>query len=229
MEPRPSSRASPARSGSNRVPAGSSPSTTTIQDNTVVPAPKLATESEDAGLPDGPSSPSTRPNSGPPYPSTDEVAESYDEVDDDWDTLIPPPLPPNFFAGSTSFDIAPGTFNVIRPRGRPNQPTSGKPKPKPRPASTPEERPEERSFPPLERPIVHPGPTQTRGFMPAPDVPRSYFRKYIHGAYISLIAPAFVHDKSTLWDLQRLETRLNILQTWVWAANATLFAYVCPR
>ncbi|KAJ7812321.1 hypothetical protein B0H14DRAFT_1456216 [Mycena olivaceomarginata] len=193
MEPHPSSRASPPRSGANRVPAASAPSATTIQDSTVVPAPKLATESEVAGPLDGPSSPSPPPNSGPPYPSTDEVAESYDEVDDDWDTVMPPVPPANFFASSTtSFDIAAGTFNAIRPRGKP---TSGaKPKPKPKPPSTPPESLEEHSFlplsfPPLESPTVHPDPTQTRGFTSAPDVSRSYFRKYIRGAYISLIAP----------------------------------------
>ncbi|KAJ7734303.1 hypothetical protein B0H14DRAFT_3517179 [Mycena olivaceomarginata] len=174
MEPRPSSRASPPRSGANCVPAASAPSATTIQDSTVVSVPKLATKSEDAGPPDGPSSPSPRPNSGPPYPSTDEVAESYDEVDNDWDTLMPPP--PNFFAlSTTSFDIAAGIFNDIRPRGSINKPLSGKPRPKPKPASTPiPERLEEHSFPPLESPTVHPDPTQTRDFMSAPDVSRSY-------------------------------------------------------
>ncbi|KAJ6504548.1 hypothetical protein DFH09DRAFT_288720 [Mycena vulgaris] len=227
MESRPSPRASPPRSGVDLVPAASSPSAMTIQDSTVVPVPKLATESQDGGPPDGLSSPSPRSNSGPRHPPKDGVAESYDEVDDDWDTLMPPPPPPNFFGSSTSFDVAPGTFNVIRPRGRIDKPISGKPKPKPkaRPASTPiPERLEEHSFPPLEGPTVHPDPTQRRGSISDPDISRSYLRKYIRGAYISLIAPSFVHDKSALWDLQRLENRLNVLQTWVWAANAALFA-----
>ncbi|KAJ6556768.1 hypothetical protein DFH09DRAFT_1164448 [Mycena vulgaris] len=227
MQSHPSSSASPPRSGVDLVPAASSPSAMTIQDSTVVPAPKLATESEDGGPPDGPSSPSPRSNSGPRHPPTDGVAESYDEVDDDWDTLMPHPPPPNFFGSSTSFDVAPGTFNVIRPRGRIDKPISGKPKPKPkaRPASTPiPEHLEEHSFPPLEGPTMHPDPTQRRGSISDPDISRSYLRKYIRGAYISLIAPSFVHDKSAFWDLQRLENRLNVLQTWVWAANAALFA-----
>ncbi|KAJ7733974.1 hypothetical protein B0H16DRAFT_1732071 [Mycena metata] len=140
------------------------------------------------------------------------------DVDDDWDTHTTP----NFFA-SSSIDIAPA-FSDIRPRGRAANPISGKPKPKPKPkpASTPiHERPEEHLFPPQESPAVHPEPSQTRG---SPDIPRSYFRKYIRGGYISLIAPSFIHGKSTLWDLPRLENRLSALQTWVWAANAALFA-----
>jgi hypothetical protein len=39
-----------------------------------------------------------------------------------------------------------------------------------------------------------------------------------------MIAPPLVHDKISLWDLQRLENRLAAFQTWVWAANAALFA-----
>ncbi|KAJ7747482.1 hypothetical protein B0H16DRAFT_921373 [Mycena metata] len=140
------------------------------------------------------------------------------DVDDDWDTRTTP----NSFA-SSSIDIAPA-FSDIRPRGPAANPISGKPKPKPKPkpASTPiHERPKEHLFPPRESPAVHPEPSQTRG---SPDIPRSYFSKYIRGGYISLIAPSFIHDKSTLWDLPRLENRLSALQTWVWAANAALFA-----
>ncbi|KAJ7921780.1 hypothetical protein B0H13DRAFT_1866385 [Mycena leptocephala] len=47
---------------------------------------------------------------------------------------------------------------------------------------------------------------------------------YIGAAYVFVIAPPFVHDRTTVWDLERLGRRLGAFQTWVWAANAALFA-----
>jgi hypothetical protein len=48
--------------------------------------------------------------------------------------------------------------------------------------------------------------------------------KYIGAAYLFVIAPPFVHDKTAVWDLERLGRRLGAFQTWVWAANAALIA-----
>jgi hypothetical protein len=39
-----------------------------------------------------------------------------------------------------------------------------------------------------------------------------------------MYATSFLQDRVSLWDLQRLENRLAAFQTWVWAANAALFA-----
>ncbi|KAJ6590928.1 hypothetical protein DFH09DRAFT_1138115, partial [Mycena vulgaris] len=47
---------------------------------------------------------------------------------------------------------------------------------------------------------------------------------YIGASYLFMIAPPFIHNRVALWDLQRLEHRLSAFQTWVWAANAALFA-----
>ncbi|KAJ7819362.1 hypothetical protein B0H14DRAFT_2600689 [Mycena olivaceomarginata] len=47
---------------------------------------------------------------------------------------------------------------------------------------------------------------------------------YIGAAYLFVIAPPFVHDRTAVWDLERLGRRLGAFQTWVWAANAALFA-----
>jgi hypothetical protein len=49
---------------------------------------------------------------------------------------------------------------------------------------------------------------------------------YLEAAYVFVIAPPFVHDRTTAWDLERLGRRLGAFQTRVWAANAALFAYV---
>ncbi|KAJ7892951.1 hypothetical protein B0H13DRAFT_2037821 [Mycena leptocephala] len=47
---------------------------------------------------------------------------------------------------------------------------------------------------------------------------------YIGAAYAFIIAPPFLHDRAAPWDLPRLDHRLAAFQTWVWAANAALFA-----
>ncbi|KAJ7831630.1 hypothetical protein B0H13DRAFT_2289234 [Mycena leptocephala] len=73
-------------------------------------------------------------------------------------------------------------------------------------------------------------PTRDRtdwgAWLTVPDIGRwlANIGNYIGAAYVFMIAPPFVHDRVALWDLQRLEHRLGAFQTWVWAANAALFA-----
>ncbi|KAF8215517.1 hypothetical protein K438DRAFT_1926129 [Mycena galopus ATCC 62051] len=47
---------------------------------------------------------------------------------------------------------------------------------------------------------------------------------FIGAAYAFSIAPPFLHDRAAQWDLPRFDYRLAAFQTWVWAANAALFA-----
>ncbi|KAJ7925386.1 hypothetical protein B0H13DRAFT_1863224 [Mycena leptocephala] len=47
---------------------------------------------------------------------------------------------------------------------------------------------------------------------------------YLSAAHSFIIAPPFVHDKAAVWDLHRLENRLNAFQGWVLTANGGLFA-----
>ncbi|KAJ7334960.1 hypothetical protein DFH08DRAFT_939642 [Mycena albidolilacea] len=46
---------------------------------------------------------------------------------------------------------------------------------------------------------------------------------FIGATYVFMIAPPFLHDRVSLWDLHWLENRLGAFQTWVWAAHAALF------
>jgi hypothetical protein len=50
---------------------------------------------------------------------------------------------------------------------------------------------------------------------------------YIGAAYVFIIAPPFIHDRVEAWD-ERFKNRLGAFQTWVWAADAALFAYIHP-
>lgn len=69
--------------------------------------------------------------------------------------------------------------------------------------------------------------TKWDAWLIVPDVGRWFANigNYIGASYVFMIAPPFIHDRVALWDLQRLEHRLSAFQTWVWAANAALFAY----
>jgi len=75
-----------------------------------------------------------------------------------------------------------------------------------------------------------PNPTGRRSncgeWLTLPDFGRWFTKigNYIGAAYLFVIAPPFVHDRTAMWDLERLGRRLGAFQTWVWAANAALFA-----
>ncbi|KAJ7731763.1 hypothetical protein B0H16DRAFT_1893242 [Mycena metata] len=70
------------------------------------------------------------------------------------------------------------------------------------------------------------GHTNWGAWLTVPDVGKWFtkIRNCIRTVYIFFIAPPFVDDNGELWDLERLGRRLGAFQTWVWAANAALFA-----
>ncbi|KAJ6549900.1 hypothetical protein B0H19DRAFT_1073806 [Mycena capillaripes] len=50
----------------------------------------------------------------------------------------------------------------------------------------------------------------------------TYIWNQLSAAYNFIAAPSFIHDKTSGWDHERLENRLNSFQGWVWSANAAL-------
>jgi hypothetical protein len=48
--------------------------------------------------------------------------------------------------------------------------------------------------------------------------------EYLLIIHVFIIAPPFFHDEVDVWNLERLDQRLNAFQSWVLTANGSLLA-----
>jgi hypothetical protein len=99
----------------------------------------------------------------------------------------------------------------------------------PFPSSTPD--PVEHSYPPFQNSASNPvenhhseGVTSAAVPVGQADSPACSVGEYLLIIHVFIIAPPFFHDKVDVWNLERLDQRLNAFQTWVLTANGGLLA-----